>query len=194
MSAVAERRRRFLVVPGATLVVLLLVAGALLARLVLAGPTLLTSTPTSVTGTEASAVFRVGDRTIRQVRYDDRGTLRYRFALANPGHVDLAVTGVSSKTPDSRLFHVQALLDHDGDDRFTVPRDGVAEVELVLRMSGCETLSARAGSFLQTLVLETERLGVLHDDVEVILPEELHTGSPREAFCPDATATSRSPG
>jgi len=26
------------------------------------------------------------------------------------------------------------------------------------------------------------------------LPEELHTGSPREAFCPESTATSRPPG
>ena len=26
------------------------------------------------------------------------------------------------------------------------------------------------------------------------IPEEVHTGSPREAFCPNATATSRPPG
>jgi len=30
--------------------------------------------------------------------------------------------------------------------------------------------------------------------VLVTLPEEVHTGSPREAFCPEATASSRSPG
>jgi hypothetical protein len=30
--------------------------------------------------------------------------------------------------------------------------------------------------------------------VTLRLPEELHTGSPREAFCPESTATSRPPG
>ena len=32
------------------------------------------------------------------------------------------------------------------------------------------------------------------DDVTVTLPEEIHTGSPREAFCPESTATSRPQG
>jgi hypothetical protein len=61
-------------------------------------------------------------------------------------------------------------------------------------MGGCETLSARAGSFVTEVALATERMGVVSDDVTVALPEEVHTGSPREAFCPNATATSRPPG
>lgn len=65
---------------------------------------------------------------------------------------------------------------------------------LALRMGGCETLSARAGSFVTQVVLRTEQAGIFDDRVTVRLPEELHTGSPREAFCPESTATSRPPG
>ena len=61
-------------------------------------------------------------------------------------------------------------------------------------MGGCESLSARAGSFVTEVVLRTEQAGVFDDAVTVTLPEELHTGSPREAFCPESTATSRPPG
>jgi hypothetical protein len=61
-------------------------------------------------------------------------------------------------------------------------------------MSGCETLSARAGSFVTEVVVRTEQAGVFADDVVLTLPEELHTGSPREAFCPQSTAESRPPG
>jgi hypothetical protein len=42
--------------------------------------------------------------------------------------------------------------------------------------------------------VRTEQAGVFDDDVTITLPEELHTGSPREAFCPESTATSRPPG
>ncbi len=84
--------------------------------------------------------------------------------------------------------------DADGDTRFTVPAGGSRTVSLALHMENCETLSARAGSFVEGVDLRTSRAGVLRDDVHVDLPEELHTGSPREAFCPGSTATSRPPG
>ena len=61
-------------------------------------------------------------------------------------------------------------------------------------MGGCETLSARAGSFVTEVALRTQQAGVLEDEVSVTLPEEVHTGSPREAFCPESTASSRPPG
>ena len=35
---------------------------------------------------------------------------------------------------------------------------------------------------------------MFEDTSSSTLPEEIHTGSPREAFCPDSTATSRPPG
>jgi hypothetical protein len=47
---------------------------------------------------------------------------------------------------------------------------------------------------LTEVVLTTEQAGVFDDEVTVRLPEELRTGSPREAFCPGATATSRPRG
>jgi hypothetical protein len=72
--------------------------------------------PTSVAGTEATSVFSIGEHTVRQIRYDDGGTLRYTFEVTNEGRLPLT------------------------------------------------------------------------------LPEEVHTGSPREAFCPRSTATSRPPG
>jgi hypothetical protein len=61
-------------------------------------------------------------------------------------------------------------------------------------MHGCETLSARAGSFATQVDLNTTRAGFMDDVVHVTLPEQLHTGSPREAFCPNSTASSRPPG
>lgn len=168
-----------------------LLAGALLSLLVAGGGAAvarsdaeLTATgPTSVSGTQASAVFVIADRTVRQVRYDDRGTLRYSFRLANDGARPVSVTGLAADQPPSRLFQPAAL---------TPVRVGpgeVAAVVLDLAMSGCESLSARAGAFVTEVVLATD-LG----DVTVTLPEELHTGSPREAFCPNSTATSRPPG
>ncbi len=60
-------------------------------------------------------------------------------------------------------------------------------------MGGCESLSARAGAFV-TEVRSAQQARVFTDDVTITLPEEVHTGSPREAFCPRSTATSRPPG
>lgn len=176
--------RRTLLVVG-VLVIALAVGGVALAR---SGPSLSASGPTSVAGTDASAVFTIADRTVRQVRYDDGGTLRYTFRLTNDDRLPVHVLGLAADQPPSRLFRPV---------EFTPLRLGpgdTAEVTLELAMSGCETLSARAGAFVTQVVLRVERGGLLSDDVTVTLPEELHTGSPREAFCPNSTATSRPPG
>jgi hypothetical protein len=61
-------------------------------------------------------------------------------------------------------------------------------------MSGCETLSSRAGAFVTAVRVRTQQAGLFEDTVELTLPEEIHTGSPREASCPDSTATSRPQG
>lgn len=145
------------------------------------------SGPTSVAGTEASAVFAVAGRTIRQVRYDDGGTLRYSFRLENDGRVPVTVLGLDPRQPNPRLF---ALLDLTEQ---TIGGGETAEVTLSLRMGGCETLSSRAGSFVSSIRVRTRQV-LFEDVVEVTLPEEVHTGSPREAFCPSSTATSRPPG
>jgi hypothetical protein len=150
--------------------------------------------PTSVTGTDATSVFRIADRTIRQVRYHDRGTLGYAFVLRNRGSLPVTVTGLAEQPHRPRLFRYLRVTDTTGATRFTVPAGGTRTVRLALRMTGCETLSSRAGSFVRSVDLSTARARVLRDDVRVRLPEELHTGSPREAFCPRSTATSRPPG
>jgi hypothetical protein len=116
--------------------------------------------PTSVSGTEATSVFEFGERTIRQVRYHDRG----------------------------------ALADEGGDGTFEVGAGETVTVTLRIRMENCESLSARAGSFATEVALATSRIGFVDEEVLLTLPEQLHTGSPREASCPRATATSRPPG
>lgn len=182
--------RRHLV---ALVLALLVVAGG--AGVAVAGdpPRLVSGGPTQVSGTEATAVFHIADRTIRQVRYRDRGTLVYRFRLRNEGALPVTVAGLApGRRP--RLFRYLRVNDDTGARRFTIPASGTRTVRLSLRMQSCETLSARAGSFVDAVALRTSRAGVLHDAVHVLLPEELHTGSPREAFCPGSTATSRPPG
>ena len=42
--------------------------------------------------------------------------------------------------------------------------------------------------------MQTRQARVFEDAVTLVLPEEIHTGSPREAFCPQSTATSRPQG
>lgn len=174
-------------------VVLLLVAGGgvAVARDV---PELRTSTPASVTGTAGTSVFTVADRTVRQVRYADRGTLRYTFRLTNTGRLPVTVLGLADHQPPARLFAYTALTGPDGAGTVALGPGETRTVTLGIRMSGCETLSARAGSFASEVVLRTGQAGVFQDDVRVALPEEVHTGSPREASCPGATATSRPPG
>lgn len=169
------------------------VAGAVLVVLGAGGavasgtPSLATGAPASVSGTEASAVFTVADRTVRQVRYADRGTLRYTFRVTNRGVLPVTVTGLATGQADPRLFDLV-----DVGPVSLGPRES-EDLTLTLRMNGCETLSSRSGSFVSQVALATERLGVPHD-VVVLLPEELHTGSPREVSCPGASATSRPQG
>jgi hypothetical protein len=175
---------------------------AVLAGLVLAGgvaaarstPDLEATGPTSVTGTEATAVFQVANRTIRQVRYDDAGRLRYTFRLANRGRVPVTVIGLSPAQADPRLFHLVGVTGPGGRDTVEIRGGDSEELTLVLEMGGCETLSSRSGSFVTEVRLRTSRAGLFEDDVLLTLPEELHTGSPREAFCPSSTATSRPQG
>lgn len=159
-----------------------------------AEPTLVAHGPTSVSGTEQSAVFRVGGRTIRQVRYADRETLVYSFTLENTGRLPLSVHGLAPLEHTPRLFEYVELTDAEGRQQFTIPAGERTPVEVSMLMHSCETLSARAGSFATEVSLRTERAGMIDDVVTVDFPEEVHTGSPREAFCPNATATSRPPG
>ena len=184
-------RRSGLVAAAAVVVVAGLAGGAAVAA---AGPALTTSDPTSVEGTDGTAVFDIGTHHIRQVRYQDRGTLRYTFRLHNDGALPLTVTGLAEDQPRTRLFRATDLTGDGGEHEIRIGPGGSQDVTLALLMSGCETLSARAGSLLTEVVLSTERAGVLDDEVSVQLPEELRTGSPREAFCPGATATSRPRG
>lgn len=144
--------------------------------------------PVAVSGTEASGVFEIDGRTIRQVRYADRSTLTYGFMLRNGTGDDALLHADAADQTGTRLFHFAGLT-ADGAREFVVPAGEARAVTLTLTMSGCETLAARSGSFYDTVVLRTE-IG----EVEIDLPEELHTGSPREAACPDSTATSRPQG
>jgi len=182
--------RRSLVVV-VVLAALLVAGGIATAR---SAPDLEASGPTSVTGTEGTAVFQVADRTLRQVRYDDGGTLRYTFELTNHGRLPVTVHGLAAGQPDPRLFHLDSLTGPDGAADVRIGPGDTTAVTLALVMGGCETLSSRSGSFVTEVVLSTGQAGVFDDDVRITLPEELHTGSPREAFCPSSTATSRPPG
>ena len=186
-----SRVRRTLIALG---VVVVLVVGVGYTAVRTSAPSLGTHGPTGVEGTDASATFSLAGREIRQVRYHDGSTLDYRFRLTNPGSLPVTITGIDPSQRSSRLFGYAGLRGTDGDRRFTVPANGSREVHLLLRMGGCESLSARAGSFASSVLVRTERMGISTGAVLVRLPEELHTGSPREAFCPNSTAESRPPG
>lgn len=157
-------------------------------------PALATHGPTSVSGTEESAVFDIGSRTVRQVQYADDRTLVYSFTLENEGRVPVTVSGIAPLEHAPRLFRYSGLTGADGQESFTLSGGERTTVDLSMRMRGCETLSARAGSFATEVALHVEVAGVFDDVVTVPLPEEVHTGSPREALCPNATASSRPPG
>lgn len=184
--------RRLLLVAGAALTVV--VAGG--AAAVAGGePDLRAAGPTEVSGTTGTAVFELGDRTYRQIRYEDRGTLVYTFRLVNDGGAPAHVSGAALPEPDPRLFDFVELTDVNGGTAFTVEDGASVEVRLHLRMTGCESLSARAGSSVRELTLVTSgTLGLGDQEVTVTLPEEVRAGSPREAGCANATATSRPPG
>lgn len=176
------------------LVVLLLMATGVGVAAAQSVPNLQAHGPTEVSGTDATAVFRIGSRTVRQVRYQDRGTLVYSFALANDGRLPVTVTGLAAVVPAPTLFRYTSITDATGDERFTIGPGQRRTVKVSLLMVACERLSARAGSFATVANIETSRAGVIDDVVTVDFPEEVHTGSPREAFCPNATAASRPPG
>lgn len=182
---------RRLLVALALVVILVAAGGMAVARTV---PSLTASGPTSVTGTEETAVFQIADRTIRQVRYDDGGTLHYTFRLTNDGRLPVTVLGLSDEQADAHLFTPLELTSPGGRDGVRIGAGETRHLTLSLRMSGCETLSARAGSLVSEVAVRTRQAGVFSDDVTLVLPEEVHTGSAREAFCPQSTATSRPPG
>ncbi len=167
------------------------VAGVLVVR---DAPELTTNAPTEVAGTEATSVFRIGDRTVRQVRYADGGTLRYTFHIANDSRLPVTILGLAQQQPTPRLFTYLSLAGADSSGPVRLGSGEAAAFTLSLRMGGCESLSARAGSFVTEVAVRTERMGVLGHDVLLTLPEQVHTGSPREAFCPRSTATSRPQG
>ncbi|MEJ7833721.1 MAG: hypothetical protein WKF79_12455 [Nocardioides sp.] len=151
-------------------------------------PSLNASGPTSVSGTEESAVFQIADRTVRQIRYADGATLRYTFRVTNDGRLPVRVLGLDPEQPDTRLFTFTDLTPIE------IPAGKTSEVTLSLAMGGCERLSSRAGSFVPEVAVRTEQAGLFEDVVTLTLPEEVHTSSPREAFCPNSTATSRPAG
>lgn len=177
----------------ATVVALFLMGGAVPAYAMLSSP-LSTAGPTSVTGTKASAVFQIGDASVRQVRYVDRGTLVYTFTLTNDGALPLTVTGLEPMPRKATLFTYQELADSSGKSEFTIGARQSKTVRLSMLMSACERLSARAGSFASEMRLGISRLGGVDKVLTVSLPEQVHTGSAREAFCPKSTASSRPPG
>lgn len=182
---------RKLLVLVALLLLALVAGGVTLARSV---PTLSAGGPTSVSGTEESIAFQIAERTVRQVRYDDGGTLRYTFRVTNEGRLPLTIRGLADDQPNTRLFTYTGLTGQDGSDSVRLGSGETAALTLALKMGGCESLSARAGAFVTEVVARTEQAGIFADDIVITLPEEVHTGSPREAFCPNSTATSRPPG
>ncbi len=181
-----------------------LLVAAVAAPLVLGGagvavasgpPRLSTGGETSVEGTTATAVFQIADRTIRQVRYADHGELVYTFELTNDGTLPVTVKGLGDSVLDPRLFDFVSLENTAGRDEFTIGAGDSVQVDLTMAMTGCETLSARAGSIVDEIAIRTVGpVGLGSDDTVVPLPEELRAGSPREAGCANATASSRPPG
>lgn len=155
-------------------------------------PSLQGEGPASVKGTDATATFQIGEDTIRQVRYADRKILDYSFVLANDGLLPITVKGLVQPKQKPTLFDYKALKSDD-DSEFTIGAGDERTVTLSLLMTACERLSSRAGSFVKDVHLRTSSVGVSRT-VVVTLPEQLHSGSPREVSCPKATANSRPPG
>lgn len=157
-------------------------------------PTLSTVGPGTVKGTSATAVFAIGDATVRQVRYGDRETLSYSFDLANNGFLPIRVKGLAPLANPPTLFTYTSLTDAEGDSDFTIGPRSRQRVTLSMLMTACEKLAARAGSFATEVRLRTTALGGIDATPVARLPEQIHTGSPREASCPRATSTSRPAG
>ena len=179
----------------AAVVAVAVVAGGGATAVATSSAQLRTAGPTSVSGTDATAVFEIADRTIRQIRYLDRGELVYTFDLENAGSLPVTVTGLGDSVEEPRLFDLVSLSDDSGHEEFTIGAGDTEQVALAMTMTDCETLSARAGSIVDQVAIRTEGLaGLGRDEVVVELPEEIRAGSPREAGCANATATSRPPG
>jgi hypothetical protein len=184
-------RRRLLV---AAIAAPLVVGGAGVA-VASAPPALLAGGEPSVEGTSASAAFALGDQTIRQIRYEDRRELVYTFELSNEGRFPVTVQGLGDAVPDPRLFDFLSLANGSGDEEFTLGAGENEEVSLTMAMTGCESLSARAGSVVDAIAIRTVGpVGLGSNETVVPLPEAIRTGSPREAGCANATASSRPPG
>lgn len=183
-------RRRFVAGAVAALV-LALGAGAAYSA---SSPALSAHGPGTVEGTAATAVFKIGDTTVRQIRYADRKTLDYSFVLANDGVLPITVSGLAPLAQSPTLFEYSDLTDADGNTEFTIGPRSRRTVTLSMLMTACERLSARAGSFASEVRLRTTSLGSIGATVLVTLPEEIHTGSPREASCPRSTSSSRPAG
>ena len=157
-------------------------------------PTLSSDGPTSVSGTTATAVFTIGTKTIRQVRYADREMLRYTFDIANNGLIPMTVIGLAPLAQPPTLLDYRSLTDREGLDEFTIAPRSSRVVTLSMLMTACERLSARAGSLATEVRVRTTSLGAFDGTVTIDLPEQVQVGSPREASCPRATASSRPPG
>lgn len=180
---------RKVLVAGVALSVLALGAAPAYAAL---GSSLSSDGPTKVAGTDASGSFKIADRTVLQVRYADQGTLTYTFDLVNDGILPIKVAGLAPVEVKPTLFDYLSLKS-DGDKKFTVGAGEHKTVTLSLLMTSCERLSSRAGSFVNDVHLRTSSIGI-DRTVVVTLPEQIHSGSPREVSCPMATSTSRPPG
>jgi hypothetical protein len=185
------RNVRWLLAVGVLALVGIAGAATAVARM---DPSLSTSGPGKVTGTEASAIFELGDKTYHQVRYGDRKTLTYSFRLHNDSAFDTTVTGLEPVEHEATLLRLRGLTDASGADRFEVGAGDDVDVVLSILMTDCERLSARAASQIGEIGLRTEGLGGVEHVVNVRLPEELRTGSAREMFCPRANASTRPPG
>lgn len=173
---------------AAALVVVLGVAGGV--ALAAQSPELSADGPTEL-DTAYTGVFTIGERTIRQFRYEDDDEVDYTFTVTNPGRMPVTLVGLAEEQEPSRLLSPRGLQGADGSTEIRIGAGGREEVTVTIGMDGCESLSARAGSYLTTLRVRAESLGLFDDDVTITLPEELRTGSPREKYCPDATSTSR---
>ena len=183
-------RRTALVVTALVSAILLAGAGVVAAR----PPGLVTVGEGTVTSGQKSAVFGIAQRTIRQVRYDDRATMTYAFTLRNDSWYDVQVTGIRQPAHEETLLRLRGLTDKDGNERLTLDAGEERTVVLQVLMTDCERLSARASSMVSAVSVRVNGVAGMDHDVDVALPEELRTGSAREMFCPLATAKSRPPG
>ena len=98
-------------------------------------PSLSTSGPGKVTGTEASAIFELGDKTYHQVRSADRKTLTYSFTLHNDGAFDTTVTGLEPVEHEATLLRLRGLTDASGEDQFEVGAGDDVDVVLSMLMT-----------------------------------------------------------